>query len=232
VKAMLIVQNITKRWRGGVIALEDVAFAAAPGTLTAIIGPSGAGKTALLKVISGLEPHDAGEIKNPFGQPGMVFQDPSLWPHLTLLGNVSIPLRVLKSFSESQANARATEILRAWGLGKRLDAYPAELSGGQQQRGALARACVMEPQVLCLDEVTSALDPETAAEILEMLLDWKRNDTILLMATHQLGFVQERADQVLFLDHGRLIEKGPASVVLTDPKENRTRTFISAARLR
>jgi ABC-type polar amino acid transport system ATPase subunit len=227
---MLVVNNVSKRWSTGVTVLNGISFNAAPGTLTAIMGPSGSGKTTLLRLVAQLETQDSGEIQNPFGQPGMVFQEPSLWPHLTLLENVSLPLIALRGVRKSEARNRAAEILSAWGLEKRLHAHPAELSGGQQQRGALARAYVMEPKVLCLDEVTSALDPETAAAILQTLLDWRR-DKVTLIVTHQLGFARASADQVLFIDHGEVVESGSAQQVLLSPIKERTRAFISAAEM-
>jgi ABC-type polar amino acid transport system ATPase subunit len=226
---MLAIDCVTKRWSDGTLALEDISFEAMPGTLTAVIGPSGAGKTVLLRTVCNLERCDSGEIRNPYGQPSLVFQEPSLWPHLTLLKNVSLPLRVLKGFNKHEARRIAAKVLSDWGLEDRLGAFPAELSGGQQQRGALARALVVKPKILCLDEVTSALDPETAAFILKTLLSWRSADTIILMSTHQLHFVKAAADQVVFIDHGRLVEKGPVSEILAAPAKARTQAFVAAA---
>ena len=224
-------RGVSKRWPDGHIALADISFALAPGTLTALIGPSGAGKTTVLRLAAGLETPDAGEISNPFGQVGMVFQEPSLWPHLTLVENVSLPLRLTLGVANAVAARRAADVLTSWGLAHRLDAYPAELSGGEQQRGALARACVLEPKVLCLDEVASALDPEAAAAILQSIIQMKKEDSLMLLATHQLGFVVESADQVVFMDGGHVIEIGDAQSLLQAPRHDRVKRFLAAARL-
>lgn len=213
------------------MALADVSFAVAPGTLTALIGPSGAGKTTVLRLAAGLDTPDMGEVCNPFGQVGMVFQEPSLWPHLTLVDNVSLPLRLVHGVASAVAAVKATETLASWGLAHRLDAYPAELSGGEQQRGALARACILEPKVLCLDEVASALDPEAAAAILQSIIRMKKEDSLLLLATHQLGFVAESADQVVFMDGGQIVEIGDAQSLLQFPRHDRVKRFLAAARL-
>jgi polar amino acid transport system ATP-binding protein len=227
---MLIIRNLSKRWGNGDPALDSINFSAAPGSITAIIGPSGAGKSVLLRTIAGLESYEAGEIVNPFGQPGMVFQDPSLWPHLSLLDNVSLPLQVLRGVSKAEANRRAMEMLAAWKLDHRAQAHPAELSGGQQQRGALARAYIMEPKILCLDEITSALDPETANEIFNFLENWKR-EMIILLATHHLGYARDRANQILFIDGGKIVEQGTGSIVITQPLQPRTQAFVSASQI-
>jgi len=225
---MLLVNHISKRWPDGAVALDEITFGSELGQLTAIIGPSGAGKSTLLRVIAGLDSYQGGSVANPYGQPGMVFQEPSLWPHLSLLNNVGLALRILKKVSAKEAERRATDVLVSWGLGSRLQAHPADLSGGEQQRGALARACVLEPQLLCLDEITGFLDPETTRTILGTLLQWKTKRTIMLLVTHHLGFARASADQVLFLDAGRIVESGPPETILENPKMERTTKFVSA----
>jgi polar amino acid transport system ATP-binding protein len=227
---MLVIQNLSKRWSNGDPALDSISFSAAPGTITALIGPSGAGKSVLLRTIAGLEGYDVGEIINPYGQPGMVFQDTSLWPHLSLLDNVSLPLQVLRGVAKAEADKRAMEMLAAWKLDHRSRAHPAELSGGQQQRGALARAYVMEPKVLCLDEITSALDPETANEIFNFLENWKQ-EMIILLATHHLGYARDRASQIVFIDGGKIVEQGQGSAVIANPQQPRTQIFVAASRI-
>lgn len=222
----LIVDHLSKRWPDGQTALDDISFEAEAGALTVLIGPSGAGKSTLLRIVAGLTRADNGEICGVTEQPVMVFQEDSLWPHLTLLENVSLPLRVLGRIGRTGAEERAKVLLYEWGLADRLDAYPAELSGGQRQRGALARALVSEPKILCLDEVTSGLDPEASAGILDTILRLKTTETIMLMATHQLNFARASADTAIFMERGRLIEKGPN--LLSAPQDPRVLRFLCA----
>jgi len=225
----LVLRRVTKQWPNGKFGLRDVSLEAMPSTLTAIIGHSGAGKTTLAKTVAGLIDVDSGELQREPGQPVMVFQEDSLWPHMTLLKNVSCPLHILKKASRAEAEHRAIALLEEWGLGSELQNYPAQLSGGQRQRGALARAWLMEPKILVLDEITSGLDPENTAAILKSILALKSTETILLMVTHQLNFARAIADQVIFMaDGGRVIEKGTAKEVLEHPKDPRVARFIAA----
>jgi len=225
----LSVEALTKRWPNGSLALQDISFAASPGQIVALIGPSGAGKTTLLRVIAGLEPYHEGNLNGLAGSVGMVFQQPSLWPHLTLLENVALPLYVIRGVQRAEARRLATEALSRWGLASRFSAYPAALSGGEQQRGAIVRTLMLKPGVLCLDEVTSALDPEITSEILLQILELKDTETIVLLSTHQLAFARQSADLVLFLDGGKVVEQGSPISVLDDPRELRTRQFVTKA---
>ena len=227
---MLIVDGLTKRWPDGSFALQGVSFTAAPGQIVALIGPSGAGKTTLLRVIAGLETFQQGTLDRSPGAVGMVFQQPSLWPHLTLLENVALPLRVTRGFPREESRRLAAEELSRWGLAHRCAAYPSELSGGEQQRGAIVRTLMLEPEVLCLDEITSALDPEITSDILRQILELKGTETIVLLSTHQLAFARQSADLVLFLDGGKVIEQGSPASVLDDPRGPRTRQFMIKAR--
>ncbi|MFA5954081.1 MAG: ATP-binding cassette domain-containing protein [Patescibacteria group bacterium] len=225
---MIEVQDLCKVWPGGTVALNTVSFKAEPGTITAIIGPSGSGKSTLLRVVCGVESYKSGSIVNTQGKVGLVFQDGTLWPHLTLEKNVSLPLQLVEGWTREQAADRARQVLKSWGLGNRVNAYPAELSGGEQRRGALARAWVMEPQVLCLDEVTSGLDPEAVGAIWRAVLDWKEGSKpVILMTTHNLDLAQ-CADQVLLLDGGRVVEQGTSADFFSAPKEERTKAFLRA----
>jgi ABC-type polar amino acid transport system ATPase subunit len=224
----LIVTGVSKQWRDGRVALCDISFEACSGSITAVIGPSGAGKTTLLKVVAQLYKPDSGSIDGITEQPVMVFQEDSLWPHMTLLENVSLPGQLVKGWSRSAAESRAKEILTDWGLGERLRSFPAELSGGQRQRGALARAFTMLPRIMCLDEITTGLDPETSAAILSGVLRLKEIDTIVLIATHQLSFARAAADRAIFLESGRILEQGAAAQLLSDPRSERVQSFLSA----
>jgi len=224
---VLSIQDLGKTWPGGVRALNSISFEAVPGSLTAVIGPSGSGKSTLLRVIAGLDSPNRGAIVNPFGPAGLCFSEPSLWPHLTLLENVRLPLMVVRGFTSAKADERSRQILQDWGLDQRLTAYPAELSLGQQQRGALARTAVMDPKVVCLDEITSSLDPELAASIIESLVEWKRTGAIIIAATHQRELLQAAADYIVFLEHGNVVQQGTANQVLNSDHE-RTRAFLDA----
>jgi polar amino acid transport system ATP-binding protein len=228
---MLIFEEVSKRWPDGTISLDRVSFTAKPGEITAIIGPSGAGKTTLLRVAAGLTQYDEGRVEYPKGSAGMVFQQPSLWPHLTLLENVALPLRIARSMARSAAEDRAAEALRVWGLEDRLMAYPSELSGGQQQRGAVVRTLCLEPKILCLDEITSALDPEITSEILTHILLLKKTSAIVLLGTHQLAFARQGADWILFVDEGRVVEQGTAEAILGNPKHERVKGFVEKTRV-
>jgi ABC-type polar amino acid transport system ATPase subunit len=212
----------------------------------ALIGPSGGGKSTLLRCLNGLNTFDAGEIRvgphtlqpgNGKGngaalQPvrrllGMIFQDFQLFPHLTVLQNViEAPVRVL-GLGIKEATERALHLLRRVGLDNRADAYPRQLSGGQKQRVAIARALAMEPRGLLCDEITSALDPELKNEVLDVLVDLKREGLTLLMVTHEIGFARRAADRVVVLAEGKIIEDGPPAQVIDDPKAVRTRAFLS-----
>jgi len=226
----LSVEGLTKRWPDGSLALQDISFTASPGQIVALIGPSGAGKTTLLRVIAGLEPYHEGKLDGLAGAVGMVFQQPSLWPHLTLLENVALPMQVMGGVQRVEARWLAAASLSCWGLASRINAYPSALSGGEQQRGAIVRTLMLKPEVLCLDEITSALDPEITSEILLQILELKETETTVLLSTHQLAFARKSADLLLFMDGGRIFEQGSPASVLDDPKEHRTRQFVTKAR--
>ena len=229
---MLIIDNLNKYWHNGTVALEDITFNAAPNSIVALIGPSGSGKSTLLRIIAKLASYDEGKILYPDkASIGMVFQSPSLWPHLTLIENVALPLRVILGKTDVESKETALDVLSEWGLQERLHAYPAELSGGQQQRGAFARALVMNPTILCLDEVTSALDPVLSAIIFRKIASLKQLNTITLIATHHLGFAKKYADYIIYLERGRIIESGQATEILSNPQSCKLQEFVMAAEL-
>jgi len=239
------VDNLTKRF-GPRLVLDRIVLNIAQGETVAVIGPSGGGKSTLLRCLNGLTTFDDGEIRvgdhvlrpgmqartngGPVQQMrrlfGMVFQDFQLFPHLTALGNViEAPLRVL-GLPRAQALDRGRALLKRVGLADHADAFPQQLSGGQKQRVAIARALAMEPRGLLCDEITSALDPELKNEVLSVLEDLKRDGMTLLMVTHEIGFARRAADRVVVLAEGRLIEDGPAKQVIDQPREERVRTFL------
>ncbi len=205
-----------------------------------LIGPSGCGKSTLLRCINGLEAIDGGEIRlhgdrvtgpgvdvNALRRDvGIVFQSFNLFPHMTVLENVTLaPIRVLGT-APADAEARAMTLLRRIGLEQKAGAYPDRLSGGQQQRVAIVRALAMGPMVLLLDEITSALDPELVAEVLNIVRDLAKDGMTMLLATHEMGFARDVASKVCFLYGGVVHEEGPPEQIFGDPKEERTRAFL------
>jgi polar amino acid transport system ATP-binding protein len=245
---VLRVSDVRKRF-GSTIVLDGVSLAVAEHTVTALIGASGSGKSTLLRCVNLLEVVDDGvieldgqDITDPRTDQnavrrriGIVFQSFNLFPHMSVIDNVTLAPRVVQKVDKDTARARGMELLDRVGLAGKADDYPDRLSGGQQQRTAIARALASEPRLLLLDEVTSALDPELVGEVLELVRELKGSGMTIVMATHEMGFARDVADQVCFLDAGRVAETGPAHQVLGDPTEERTRAFlqriISAGRL-
>jgi polar amino acid transport system ATP-binding protein len=237
--------DVTKRY-GDRLVLDRVSLTVEPGETVALIGPSGGGKSTLLRCLNGLHGFDTGTVcvgphtlaaadsgrTTPAVQQvrrllGMVFQDFQLFPHLTALGNVTeAPLRVLGS-SRKQAEEQGLGLLRRVGLEGHANAYPRQLSGGQKQRVAIARALAMGPRGLLCDEITSALDPELKGEVLDVLVDLKRDGLTLLLVTHEIGFARRAADRVVVLAGGRIIEEGPPEQVINQPQTARSRQFFS-----
>jgi polar amino acid transport system ATP-binding protein len=214
-----------------------------------LIGASGSGKSTLLRCINLLEPIDAGrvwieadeitargtDVNRVRRKVGIVFQAFNLFPHMSVLGNVTLaPRRVLR-LSRAEAESRAMELLARFGLADKRNEYPDRLSGGQQQRAAIVRALAMRPNVMLLDEITAALDPELVAEVLDVIRELAAEGMTLVIATHEMGFARDVADRVCFLDGGVILEQGPPSAILAAPREERTQRFlqriISAGRL-
>ena len=249
---MIVFNNVEKRF-GPNVVLADLNFTVQPGEHVTLIGPSGSGKTTILRLLMTLEKVDAGTIRVggtylshmekggrlvPADEKhcrkvrkriGMVFQQFNLFPNMTVRGNlIEGPTRVL-GLSKDEANARAAELLELVGVEEKIDAHPTQLSGGQQQRVAIARALAMRPEVLLLDEVTSALDPELVAGVLSLLRDiGDTTDLTILCVTHEMGFARDFSHRVMMLDGGRVVEDAPPAQLFSEPREQRTRDFLRA----
>jgi polar amino acid transport system ATP-binding protein len=214
-----------------------------------LIGASGSGKSTLLRCVNLLEPIDAGRIwiegteitaadvrvDKVRRRIGIVFQAFNLFPHMSVMRNITLAPRKVLKLSAAEADARAMELLERFGLADKRNEFPDRLSGGQQQRAAIVRALAMKPDLLLLDEITSALDPELVAEVLDVIRELAAEGMTMVIATHEMGFARDVADRVCFLDQGVILEQGPPSVILSDPSEPRTQRFlqrvISAGRL-
>jgi polar amino acid transport system ATP-binding protein len=226
---------------GGTVVLDDLDLEVGEHEVVALIGASGSGKSTLLRCVNLLTEIDDGtihldgkDITDPRVNPdkvreriGMVFQSYNLFPHMTVLANITLaPVRV-HGRPAAEAKQQAMEWLGRVGLADKADSYPDRLSGGQQQRAAIVRALVNSPRLLLLDEVTSALDPELVGEVLTMIRDLKNDGMTMVLATHEMGFARQVADKVVFLDGGRVLESGPPAQVLSEPTEARTRQFLA-----
>ncbi len=251
-ESMIVFDEVEKRF-GDNVVLSDLSFTVAPGEHVTLIGPSGSGKTTILRLLMCLEsvtkgtiqvagkylshmerggklvPADEKHSREVRKRIGMVFQQFNLFPNMTVRGNlIEAPTRVL-GLSKGEANARAKELLDLVGLGEKIDEHPSRLSGGQQQRVAIARALAMQPDVLLLDEVTSALDPELVAGVLNVLRDIaKSTDITMLIVTHEMQFARDVSHRVLMFDQGQVVEEAPPEKLFTDPDKQRTRDFLRA----
>jgi polar amino acid transport system ATP-binding protein len=239
-KPRLKVVNLKKNYDTKVV-LDGVDLEVFPGQIVAVIGSSGSGKSTVLRCVNLLEDILDGqiflegvEISEPDvnqdkvrEQIGLVFQSFNLFGHLSILENITLALIHVKKMSKEEARQKALSWLERIGLADKADSYPDKLSGGQQQRTAIVRAVAMEPKVLLLDEVTSALDPELVGEVLSLIKDLKATGTTILMATHELSFAREVADWVIFLEKGKILEQGEAKDFFDNPKEPRTKEFLT-----
>jgi polar amino acid transport system ATP-binding protein len=236
---MIRFQNVHKSY-GEFQVLKGINIDIAKGKVVCLIGPSGSGKSTMLRCINGLETYQSGSIfindvevdarssriHEVRTRVSMVFQRFNLFPHRTALENVMEgPLHVLKQ-SRNEVRSRAEALLTRVGLANKLGAYPASLSGGQQQRVAIARALAMQPDAILFDEPTSALDPEMVGEVLQVMRNLAEEHMTMLVVTHEIQFAREVADQVLFLDHGQILEQGSAQEVLREPRHERTKDFL------
>jgi polar amino acid transport system ATP-binding protein len=235
----IVLEGVQKRF-GDRTVLAGVSLEVADREVIAFVGSSGSGKSTLLRCVNLLEPIDDGrilldgdDISVPGLAPdpirrriGMVFQSFNLFPHLSVVDNVALGPRKVLKVDKRTARERARELVARLGLADRADAFPDQLSGGQQQRVAIARSLAVEPEVMLLDEITSALDPELVGEVLDVVRELKSNGMTMLLATHEMAFAREIADRVCFLHDGRILEQGPPEQLFTSPREPRTQQFL------
>jgi polar amino acid transport system ATP-binding protein len=233
------VQGLHKSF-GDLEVLKGIDFTVANGEVVCVIGPSGSGKSTLLRCVNRLEEPTGGrvliegdDITDPDADVdllrsriGMVFQSFNLFPHLSVLRNLTIAQRRVRGRSKAEAIEVAERNLERVGLAEKIDAYPAHLSGGQQQRVAIARALSMDPDMMLFDEPTSALDPELVGEVLAVMRDLASDGMTMMVVTHEMGFAKEVGDRVVFMDDGQVVEEGPPARLLTDPQHERTRRFL------
>ncbi len=226
---------------GGTRVLDGISLDVAQGEMVCLIGASGSGKSTLLRCINLLEPLDDGaiwldgtDIAEPALDPqpirqriGIVFQSFNLFPHMTAAQNVMLAPRRIRGQSTSDLQPEITALFERFGLADRMSHYPDQLSGGQQQRVAIIRALAMRPEIMLFDEITSALDPELVAEVLEVLRKLRADGMTMILATHEMAFAREVADRVCFLDRGQILESGPAAEIFNAPREARTRDFLA-----
>jgi polar amino acid transport system ATP-binding protein len=246
--AALQVQALRKSF-GKLEVLRGIDLTVAEHEVVCLIGASGSGKSTLLRCINLLEPIDAGriwiageeitargtDVNRVRRRVGIVFQAFNLFPHMSVLRNITLAPRKVLRLSAEEADSQALELLTRFGLADKRNEYPDRLSGGQQQRAAIVRALAMKPDLLLLDEITAALDPELVAEVLDVIRELATEGMTLVIATHEMGFARDVADRICFLDGGVILEQGPPSVILKAPREERTQRFlqriISAGRL-
>ncbi|WP_136439468.1 amino acid ABC transporter ATP-binding protein [Pacificoceanicola onchidii] len=236
----LHMENVQKAF-GANRVLDGIDLVIEPGQMVCLIGASGSGKSTLLRCMNLLEPIDDGrivlgaqDISEPGLDPqpvrqriGMVFQSYNLFPHMSAIENVMLAPRRIKSLSRDALRPEVTALFERFGLADRMEHYPDQLSGGQQQRVAIIRALAMRPEIMLFDEITSALDPELVAEVLDVLRSLRDDGMTMVLATHEMGFARELADVVCFLDQGRILEMGPPEQLFGAPKEARTKAFLS-----
>jgi len=239
VAPLVELRGVGKRFADNVV-LDDIDLAIAPGEAVVVAGPSGSGKSTMLRCINGLEAVDAGSVLFE-GRPvdprsksigrmradiGMVFQQFNLFPHKTVLQNITLAPVKVKGVAPAAAEARARELLATVGIPEKADAAPADLSGGQQQRVAIARALAMDPKLMLFDEPTSALDPEMIREVLDVMRELARGGMTMVVVTHEMGFAREVCDRIVFIDAGRIVEQGPPAEFFAAAKSPRAREFV------
>lgn len=237
---MIKVKNLHKKF-GDLMVLDGIDEHISQGEVVVVIGPSGSGKSTFLRCLNLLEKATDGEIyvddqqinvpkvnvNHVRQKMGMVFQQFNLFPHLTIMDNITLAPVLLKKMTKDEAVKRGQELLERVNLAEKADAYPAQLSGGQKQRVAIARALAMNPEIMLFDEPTSALDPEMVGEVLDVMKDLAKSGMTMVIVTHEMGFAREVASRVLFIDQGKVMESGTPEEVFNDPKNERTKLFLS-----
>jgi ABC-type polar amino acid transport system ATPase subunit len=237
---IIVVKDLTKRF-GKVEALNGVSLEVERGKVIVVIGPSGSGKSTLLRCINHLESPSSGEvwiegerlsndqrqINTIRAEIGMVFQLFNLFPHLTVLENICLAQRVVRKRGREEAGQIARQKLERVGIPEKADSYPGQLSGGQQQRVAIARALAMDPKIMLFDEPTSALDPEMIKEVLDVMLDLAREGMTMLVVSHEMGFARAAAGEMIFMDGGKIVERTTPDLLFSNPREERTKLFLS-----
>lgn len=232
------IKNLSLRY-GDFIALNDISVDFMPETCVVICGPSGSGKSSLLRCVNRLEEFDSGDVifdgeslKNAKNisqirsNIGMVFQHFELYPHLSILNNITLAPQKVNGVQRNEAEEKAYELLDRVGIIDQAKKYPDELSGGQQQRAAIARALALEPKLMMFDEPTSALDPEMISEVLKVMRDLAQNGMTMLVVTHEMGFARDVADEVVFMDKGKIIERNDSESFFDNPQSDRAQEFI------
>jgi polar amino acid transport system ATP-binding protein len=238
-QGIIHIENVTKTF-GSVVALNRVSLDIQKGEVVVVIGPSGSGKSTMLRCINRLEEFDSGKIivdgipldsaKNINAvrtEVGMVFQSFNLFPHLSVLKNVTLAQNVVRKRPRGESEQRAMELLNKVGIPEKANALPHQLSGGQQQRVAIARALAMDPKIMLFDEPTSALDPEMIQEVLDVMLSLAKEGMTMVVVSHEMGFARAAANRTIFMDEGQIVEEAPPEVLFTNPTQERTKLFLS-----
>jgi len=233
------IENVTKCF-GNVESLKGVSLDVQKGEVIMIIGPSGSGKSTFLRCINRLEEYDKGSIvvdgipldttkhiNQVRTEVGMVFQQFNLFPHLSVIDNITLAQKVVRKRDKAEAKKVALELLVKVGIPEKADVYPGQLSGGQQQRVAIARALAMNPKIMLFDEPTSALDPEMIQEVLDVMLTLAHEGMTMVVVSHEMGFARAAANRAILMDDGLIVEEAPPDILFSNPKEERTKAFLS-----
>lgn len=237
----IIIARDVHKWFGNFHALRGISMEVKKGEVIVIFGPSGSGKSTFIRTINRLEEHQRGQIvvdgielshdirniEKVRMETGMVFQQFNLFPHLTVLQNVTLAPIWVRKWKKQKAEEIGMQLLERVGIPEQADKFPGQLSGGQQQRVAIARALAMQPKIMLFDEPTSALDPEMIKEVLDAMVELAKSGMTMLVVTHEMGFARAVADRMYFFDEGQIVESGTPQDIFSDPKEDRTKLFLS-----